>query len=98
MVSATIFVLIAIWIVIGLLMSVLAGSIWKTERPYGEMVDYLVAIVLAILTGFADWYLVPILIHVEGALLFAIAVIEPAFVALIALWVLRWVKQRGGGS
>jgi uncharacterized membrane protein YeaQ/YmgE (transglycosylase-associated protein family) len=95
-VNLTLIVLIAIWIVIGLLMAIIAGSIWKGERPYGETVDYLVAIVFAILTGFADWYLVPVLIHVEGALLFAIAVIEPAFVALIALWVLRWIKRRGG--
>lgn len=94
----TIVVLIAIWVVIGLLMSVLAGSIWKGERPYGEMVDYLVSIVLAVLTGFADWYLVPVLINVEGALLFVIAVVEPASVALIALWVLRLVKRRGGGD
>lgn len=94
----TIVVLIAIWVVIGLLMSVLAGSIWKGERPYGEMVDYLVSIVLTVLTGFADWYLVPVLMNVEGALLFAIAVVEPASVALIALWVLRLVKRRGGGN
>jgi len=97
-VDLTIVVLIAIWVVIGLLMSVLAGSIWKGERPYGEMVDYLVSIVLAVLTGFADWYLVPVLINVEGALLFVIAVVEPASVALIALWVLRLVKRRGGGD
>jgi uncharacterized membrane protein YeaQ/YmgE (transglycosylase-associated protein family) len=97
-VELTIVVLVAIWVVIGLLMSVLAGSIWKGERPYGETVDYLVAIVLAIITGFLDWYLVPVLIHVEGALLFAIAVIEPTFVALIALWVLRLIKRRGGGN
>jgi uncharacterized membrane protein YeaQ/YmgE (transglycosylase-associated protein family) len=97
-VELTIVVLIAIWVVIGLLMSVLAGSIWKGERPYGEMVDYMVSIVLAVLTGFADWYLVPVLIKVEGALLFLIAVIEPAFVALIALWILRWIKRRGTAS
>jgi uncharacterized membrane protein YeaQ/YmgE (transglycosylase-associated protein family) len=96
--NATIIVLIAIWVVIGLLMSVLAGSIWKTERPYGEMADYIVSIVLTILTGFADWFLVPVLIHAEGALLFAIAVIEPACVALIGLWALRLVKQRSGGN
>jgi len=92
------FEIIAIWVVIGLLMSVLAGSIWKGERPYGEMVDYLVSIVITVLTGFADWYLVPVLINVEGALLFVIAIVEPASVALIALWVLRLVKRRGGGN
>ena len=94
----TIVVLIAIWVVIGLLMAVLAGSIWKDERPYGEMVDYVVSIVLTILTGFADWYLVPALLNIEGALLFVISIIEPACVALIALWLLRVIKRRSTSS
>jgi uncharacterized membrane protein YeaQ/YmgE (transglycosylase-associated protein family) len=97
-VDLTIIVLIAIWVVIGLLMAVLAGSIWKGERPYGEMVDYLVSIVLTILTGFADWFLVPALLNIEGTLLFIIAIIEPASVALIGLWVLRLIKRRAASS
>jgi uncharacterized membrane protein YeaQ/YmgE (transglycosylase-associated protein family) len=87
-------VLIAIWIVIGLLMVVLAGSIWKGERPHGEIADYGVSIVLAILTGFADWYLVPRLFAIEGVLKFLIAVVEPACVALIGLWIMRLIKGR----
>jgi uncharacterized membrane protein YeaQ/YmgE (transglycosylase-associated protein family) len=97
-VNLTIIVLIAIWIVIGLLMAVFAASIWKGERPYGETMDYVVSIVLAVLTGFADWYLVPVIMNVEGALLFAIAVVEPACVALIGLWVLRLIKNRAASS
>jgi uncharacterized membrane protein YeaQ/YmgE (transglycosylase-associated protein family) len=90
----TIVVLIAIWVVIGLLMAVLAGSVWKGERPYGEVVDYVVSIVLTILTGFADWYLVPALLGIEGALLFVISIIEPAGVAIIGLWIMRLIKAR----
>jgi hypothetical protein len=90
----TIVVLIAIWIVIGLLMALLAGSIWKGERPYGELADYLVSIILAVLMGFADWYLVPAWLGLEGALLFAIAVLEPAGTSLIGLWVMRLIKAR----
>jgi hypothetical protein len=88
-----IIVLIAIWAVIGLLMVMLAGSIWKGERPYGEAADYGVSIVLTILTGFADWYLVPRLFAIEGTLKFLIAVVEPACMALIGLWVLRLIKR-----
>ena len=90
----TIVVLIAMWVVIGLLMALLAGSIWKGERPYGEQVDYIVSIVLTILTGLADWYLVPAWLGIEGALLFVIAIIEPAGVAIIGLWVMRLIKAR----
>ena len=96
--NLTIIVLVAIWIVIGLLMAVFAGSIWKGERPYGEMVDYLVSIVLTVLTGFADWFLVPALLNIEGSLLFIIAIIEPAAAALIGLWVLRLIKRRAPSS
>jgi hypothetical protein len=90
----TLVVLIAIWIVIGLLMALLAGAIWKGERPYGEAADYVVSIVLAVLMGFADWYLVPAILGLEGALLFSIAVLEPAGTALIGLWIMRLIKAR----
>jgi uncharacterized membrane protein YeaQ/YmgE (transglycosylase-associated protein family) len=92
----TIVVLIAIWVVIGLLMALLAGSIWKGERPYGEFADYAVAIVLTVLTGFADWYLVPALLGIEGVLLFVIALLEPTAAAILGLWVMRLIKARAG--
>ena len=87
-------VMIAIWVVIGLLMALLAGSIWKGERPYGELADYVVSILLAVLMGFADWYLVPVWLGLEGVLLFAIAILEPAGTSLIGLWVMRLIKAR----
>ena len=90
----TIIVLIAIWIVIGLLMGLLAGSIWKGERPYGEIADYVVSILLAIIMGFIDWYLVPKILGVEGAILFLISVLEPAATSLIGLWIMRLIKSR----
>jgi uncharacterized membrane protein YeaQ/YmgE (transglycosylase-associated protein family) len=92
--TMTIVVLIAIWVVIGLLMALLAGTIWKGERPYGEIADYAVSIVLAVLMGFVDWYLVPVILGVEGALLFLISVLEPAATSLIGLWIIRLIKAR----
>jgi uncharacterized membrane protein YeaQ/YmgE (transglycosylase-associated protein family) len=89
----SIVVLVAIWIVIGLLIALLAGSIWKGERPYGEIADYVVSILLAILTGFLDWYLVADWFNFEGILKFAIAVLEPPFVSLLGLWLMRKVKS-----
>lgn len=89
----TIVVLLAIWVVIGLVVALLAGSIWKGERPYGEFVDYGLSIALAIITGLLDWYLVASWFNFEGALRFGLAVLEPPFVSLIGLWILRRVKK-----
>jgi uncharacterized membrane protein YeaQ/YmgE (transglycosylase-associated protein family) len=89
----SILVLLAIWIVIGLVVGLLAGSIWKGERPYGEMVDYGLSIVLAVLMGLVDWYPVADLFNLEGLLRFFVAVLEPPFASLIGLWVLRKVKK-----
>lgn len=88
-------ILFGIWIVIGLLVAVLAPSIWKRERPFGETADYLVAIVAAVITGLLDWYVVPLL-GITGNLLFLAAVIEPALVALIVLWLMRRLKRGQG--
>lgn len=88
----SIVVLLAIWFVTGLVVALLAGSIWKGERPYGEVVDYGFSIVLAVIVGLIDWYLVADFFNFEGVLKFVVAVGEPPFVSLIGLWVLRKVK------
>ncbi|MEW6718397.1 MAG: hypothetical protein AB1345_12970 [Chloroflexota bacterium] len=87
-----IIVLVAIWVVIGVLMTALADSIWKGRRPIGVSGDYIVSILAAILTGLGDWYLLP-LINIDGPVKFAAAVIEPAIVALIVLWAVRFFKK-----
>lgn len=86
-------VLIAIWVVLGLLMGILAGSIWKGERPYGQWADYVIAILLAIGTGLIDWYLVADWFNLEGTLKFLAAIVEPAVVSLLGLWVLRLIRR-----
>jgi uncharacterized membrane protein YeaQ/YmgE (transglycosylase-associated protein family) len=91
--ATTLLVLLAMWLVIGLLMGVLAGTIWKEARPYGDFADYLVSAVVAILTGLGDWFLLPLL-NITGALRLIAAVLEPALMALIALWVMRLIKKR----
>ncbi len=89
----SIFVLVAIWIVIGLLVGLAASSMWKEDRPYGEAGDYLIAIVVSVLTGLVDWYVLPQL-GIEGTLKFIAAVIEPPVVALLVLWAIRRFKKR----
>jgi uncharacterized membrane protein YeaQ/YmgE (transglycosylase-associated protein family) len=81
-----------IWIVIGVLAGALADPIWKGRRPYGEIADYAVAIIASVITGLLDWYVLP-LIGITGTLKFVAAVMEPACVALIVLWVMRIIKK-----
>ena len=85
-------VMIVIWIVIGLVMALLAGSIWKGVRPLGEAGDYLISIAASVITGFFDWYILP-LMNIEGTIKFIAAVLEPALVALLILWLVRRLKR-----
>jgi uncharacterized membrane protein YeaQ/YmgE (transglycosylase-associated protein family) len=85
-------VMIVIWIVIGLVMALLAGSIWKGVRPLGEVGDYLISIAASVITGFFDWYILPLL-KIEGAIKFIAAILEPALVALFVLWLVRKLKK-----
>jgi uncharacterized membrane protein YeaQ/YmgE (transglycosylase-associated protein family) len=86
-------VMLAIWVVIGLLFAALTPSIFKGERPYGDTTDYIVAIVAAVITGLGDWYILP-MINIEGALRFVAALLEPALAVLLVLWLMRYWKRR----
>jgi uncharacterized membrane protein YeaQ/YmgE (transglycosylase-associated protein family) len=86
-------VMIAIWVVIGLLIAALAPNIFKGDRPYGDTMDYIVSIVAMVITGLIDWYVLPLL-NIEGALRFVVALIEPPVVALLVLWLMRYLKRR----
>jgi uncharacterized membrane protein YeaQ/YmgE (transglycosylase-associated protein family) len=86
-------VMLAIWVVIGVLIAALAPNIFKGERPYGDTTDYIVAIVATVITGLGDWYILPA-INIEGALRFVAALIEPPLAALVVLWVMRYWKRR----
>lgn len=86
-------VMLAIWIIIGVLIAALAPNIFKGERPYSETADYIVSIVATVITGLGDWYILPA-INIEGALRFVAALIEPPLAALVVLWVMRYWKRR----
>jgi uncharacterized membrane protein YeaQ/YmgE (transglycosylase-associated protein family) len=86
-------VMLAIWVVLGVLIAALTPNIFKGERPYGERADYIAAVIATIVTGLGDWYILP-LINIEGALRFVAALIEPILAALVVLWVMRYWKRR----
>ena len=88
----TFVILIAVWVVIGLLLGMFATSIWKEPRPYGDIGDFGAAVFATVITGIIDWLIFPYF-NIEGWLKFAGLIIEPALVALVVLWVMRKVKR-----
>lgn len=86
-------IMIALWLMLGLIVAALASGIWKAPRPYGETGDYLVAVIASVATGFLDWHVLPLL-GIEGLIRFLVALTEPPLVALLALWIMRKVKSR----
>ena len=78
---------------IGLLMGFVAGKIWKDDRPIGVRGDYVVAVVVTVLVGVLEWYLLPLIGIGQTVTIIAIA-LEPAMVALLVLWLIRVAKRQ----
>ena len=87
-----ILILVIAMIVVGALMGVLAGVIWKGERPYGVGGDYAIAIISAVVIGLIDWYVIPAM-GFSTSLKYLGVALEPALGALIVLWVVRRAKK-----
>jgi uncharacterized membrane protein YeaQ/YmgE (transglycosylase-associated protein family) len=79
-------------IVVGLIMGVLAGVIWKEGRPLGVPGDYLVAVLTSVIVGLGDWYVIPAMGFSTTLRNIGIAT-EPALSALIVLWLIK--RARG---
>ena len=90
----TLILMIGIWVIMGLGLSIWAGSLWKGYRPFGEMADHLIAVVVSILTGLGDWFILPALIDVSDLVKFIAGILEPAAAVLLVLWVLRKIKPQ----
>ena len=85
-------VMFAVWVVLGLIVGMVAGMIWKGGKPYGEVGDYAIAVVATVLMGLGVWYIVPLVM--EGDLIrFIAAVTEPPLMALFVLWLVRKLKK-----
>jgi uncharacterized membrane protein YeaQ/YmgE (transglycosylase-associated protein family) len=85
--------LIGFLVIAGLLIGYLAGVIWKQERPLGMNGDLGIGVLVTILIGFLDWFLIPALGFSNDLKYLAVA-IEPAIGALIVLWIIRKRAQR----
>ena len=63
-----------VMIPIGLLMGFVAGKIWKDDRPIGVRGDYAVAVVVTVLVGVLEWYLLPLIGISQTVTIIAIAI------------------------
>jgi uncharacterized membrane protein YeaQ/YmgE (transglycosylase-associated protein family) len=87
-----IIILIGAMIVVGLVVGVLAGVIWKDSRPIGLRGDYFVSVVSTVAVGLIDWYVIPAMGFSDIWKYVGVAV-EPALAALLVLWIIRRAKQ-----
>jgi uncharacterized membrane protein YeaQ/YmgE (transglycosylase-associated protein family) len=87
-----ILLVIVAMIVVGLIMGVVAGFIWKDDRPYGVRGDYIASVITTVIVGLMDWYVIPLLGFGNTIKIIGI-IFEPALAALLVLWIMRKAKQ-----
>ncbi len=85
-------ILVIAMVVVGLLVGAIASLIWKDNKPFGTLGDYLIAIVSAIVFGLLDWYVIPAMGFSDTIKWIGLAT-EPLFGALFVLWLIRRAKK-----
>jgi len=87
-----ILILVIAMVIVGLIMGVVAGAIWKDNRPIGVRGDYIVSVITAVVVGLLDYYVIPAMGFSETMKWLGVA-LEPALGALIVLWIIRKAKS-----
>jgi len=87
-----ILLLVVAMIVVGVIMSFIAGFIWKERNPDEVRRDYIASIITAVVVGFMSWFIIPML-GFSDTLKYISAATEPAGSALIVLWIIRKAKK-----
>ena len=87
-----ILILVVAMVIVGLIMGVVAGAIWKDNRPIGVRGDYIVSVIATVAFGFVDWYLIPAMGFSETIKWLGVA-LEPPLGALLVLWIMRKAKK-----
>jgi uncharacterized membrane protein YeaQ/YmgE (transglycosylase-associated protein family) len=85
-------IIVIAMILVGLLMGWLAGVIWKGNRPIGVTGDYVLSVIVAVIVGLMDWYIIPAMGFSDMLKYIGIA-LEPALSSLLALWIVRLAKR-----
>lgn len=84
--------LLAAMVIVGLIVGVIAGVIWKDNRPIGVRGDYIAAVISAVVIGLLDWYVIPAMGFSE-TLKWIGLIAEPPLGALLVLWIIRKAKK-----
>ena len=79
-------------VIVGLVIGLIAGLIWKDNRPIGVNGDFAVAIISAIVIGLMDWYVIPAMGFSDTMKWLGVSM-EPALGALAILWLIRVAKK-----
>jgi uncharacterized membrane protein YeaQ/YmgE (transglycosylase-associated protein family) len=79
-------------VLVGLLIGMIAGLIWKENRPIGVNGDYVVAVISAVVIGLMDWYIIPAMGFSETMKWLGV-MFEPSLGALAILWLIRVAKK-----
>ncbi len=80
--------LVLAMIVVGLIVGYIAKFIWKDDPQN----DYLVAVIVAVITGLLDWFAIPMM-GFSDTLKWAGVIAEPPLAALGVLWLIRYAKR-----
>lgn len=83
-----IIILIGAMVLVGLFVGLLAGLIWKGNRPFGIGGDFVIGVITAVAVGLIDWYVIPAMGFSDTLKWLGIA-IEPAIGAFFVLWLVR---------
>lgn len=84
--------LLTAMVIVGLIVGVIAGVIWKDNRPIGVRGDYIAAVISAVVIGLLDWYVIPAMGFSE-TLKWIGLIAEPPLGALLVLWIIRKAKK-----
>jgi uncharacterized membrane protein YeaQ/YmgE (transglycosylase-associated protein family) len=88
----SIIILVGAMILVGLAMGAVAGLIWKDNRPIGIKGDYIVAVIVAVVFGLLDWFVIPAMGFSDTIKILGV-ITEPPLGALIVLWLIRKAKS-----
>lgn len=88
------FILVVLWIVLGVIAAALSPRLFKKPAPFGTMAEYPICVATAVVVGFLDrWALSLPMFQFKPPLPFIVMIVEPFASALIVLWILRQVKR-----
>ena len=83
-----ILILVIAMVIMGLIVGWVAGLIWKDNRPIGVRGDYIVAVIVCVVMGLVEWFLIPALGFADWMKYLGVG-LEVPLIALAALWLVR---------